>query len=321
MTAPDRIECDAYQLAARFVRDRLGDKFCDWNSHGICFCATCVASRGDQPTYERGLATACRLCTDNFSEDSAEWEQCGRSCRKYALPTGWCRFALKAGGVRAADIGAFDKWHVAFHGTNVEALEAILSSGALAKPGDEVVTGTQSRIKIDIRDGHLRRRFNRNNAHGKCNESFNPKQIFLSPTIRYCEKSLYAAPSHWTDDEDGRTCDVQVCLQVRVQPGSYSVGQETILGDDDTALIDDAYSNDEVEWYTPGAIGSIIITGLLVNVSNEVAAAGEAAEAATAAGTGATAAEGEGDGAVAGGCARERRGEAGIRGGKRKRAK
>ena len=85
-------------------------------------------------------------------------------------------------------------------------------------------------------------------------------------TQRYCEIDAYCAPyQNWVDTVDGETYDVKVCFQMRVLPGSYSVGQNTTA---ERGKIDPWYNNSEVEWYTKGDVkGSLIITGLLLKMT------------------------------------------------------
>ena len=109
--------------------------------------------------------------------------------------------------MQAQSLGAFHKdagWHVAFHGTRVESLKGILSANALAKPGDEVVVGKDETMKLSIREdtGRIRREQRRENRHTRRAELFDPNQVFMSPTVRYCERSGYAKPTRWQDPED-----------------------------------------------------------------------------------------------------------------------
>ena len=50
-------------------------------------------------------------------------------------------------------------------------------------------------------------------------------------------------------------------MQLRVLPGSYSVGPTT-SGSFDVS----PFSENEVEWYTKGAVGSILLTDLLIKM-------------------------------------------------------
>ncbi len=51
----------------------------------------------------------------------------------------------------------------------------------------------------------------------------------------------------WTDTSDGRRFAVQVAFQLRIRPGTYSIGQHT-FGEEWTKPFDDTgnYSNNEV---------------------------------------------------------------------------
>ncbi len=93
-------------------------------------------------------------------------------------------------------------------------------------------------------------------------ELFDPCQIYVSPVIDYAAAHCYATPERWSDGT--ARYSVQVCLQVRIRPSTYLIGQQTIGA---KCAIDSSgsYSNDEVEWYSRGEErGSIILTGLLI---------------------------------------------------------
>ena len=110
--APETIACPTYRRALRFARAIDGvAPFLDLDDHALCFCAACVATRSDAPTYARGAATPCALCQRaGDGDDAVRWrERCGRACRTYALPTGWCRVGLKVYGQKRSDIR--DKRH------------------------------------------------------------------------------------------------------------------------------------------------------------------------------------------------------------------
>jgi hypothetical protein len=65
-------------------------------------------------------------------------------------------------------------------------------------------------------------------------------------------------------DCDGKEYRAQVVFQVRMRPGCYSIGQETV-GAGASAPFDPTgtYPNASIEWYTKEVPG-IILTGLLV---------------------------------------------------------
>ena len=54
----------------------------------------------------------------------------------------------------------------------------------------------------------------------------------------------------------------KVLLQVRIEPGSYNVGPETVRA---TSQIDPLFSNNELEWSTKSR-GVVIIYGVLVKL-------------------------------------------------------
>merc|ERR1712137_601368 len=127
---PDPNGCEYFQQCLEFVRDlpETITAFCEFESHMMCYCNACHKSRGDRAIYDRGG-------------------------KNYGLPIGWVRFALRAGGMQAKALGAFN-WHCAFHGTHRDALPLILGTGRLVKPGDSVAALGGN--VVAIRKGHIR---------------------------------------------------------------------------------------------------------------------------------------------------------------------
>ena len=78
------------------------------------------------------------------------------------------------------------RWHVAYHGTTVSALDGILSSGALAPPGREVVTGAAATACVAVREGHIPAPFERFNPHTKRRETFDPNQVRRTSVVFSC---------------------------------------------------------------------------------------------------------------------------------------
>jgi len=230
-------QCSYFQHCKAFMHTMPNQvqAFIDFEKNCMCYCETCHKERGDKDTYSRGG-------------------------KKYALPLGWVRFALHAGGVQAEALGAFH-WHCAFHGTHPDALSLILGTGRLLKPGDATAAlGGQS---VSIRPGHIQQPFWRDNLHTGKKEHFNPVQIFCSPSIRYCELPQYAKKVKHTGS-DNTPKMAQVAFQLRLRPGTYAVGQETVKA---TTKIDPNFENTEIEWYTDGTEhASHVLTGLLVKL-------------------------------------------------------
>jgi len=229
--------CCYYEHCLEFVKT-LPDvaPFCDLQSdHAMCYCPQCHANRGDRDTYKRGNPR-----------------------KKYALPQGWVRLPLRAGSTQASSsvFCAFENWHRAFHGTCVEALQPILATGRLLRPGE--TTAALDGAAVAVRPGHIKKPFRRVNAYTKEEELFDPMQIFLSPSIRYCELPQYAKHSVHRGQQ------VQVAFQVLLKPGSYGIGQETVRA---TGTIDPAFSNDEIELYTDGTeAASHLLVALMVKI-------------------------------------------------------
>eukprot|EP00812_Abedinium_dasypus_P010862 NODE_4458_length_672_cov_383.358185.p1 GENE.NODE_4458_length_672_cov_383.358185~~NODE_4458_length_672_cov_383.358185.p1 ORF type:complete len:198 (+),score=12.76 NODE_4458_length_672_cov_383.358185:3-596(+) len=176
---------------------------------------------------------------------------------------GWVRFVLRSGMLQAKALGALDDWDVAFHSTTCEMLPKVLATSRLVKPGDRVAALDGQAVGIRGDTGRIRKPFVRHNRHTGQKEWFDPRQIFLTPSIRYCCQPHYSRVQQFIGPSDCK-CDVRIALQVLLRPGTYSVGHQTVGA---TALIDPCVSNDSIEYYTKGdEHGSHILTGLLVGM-------------------------------------------------------
>lgn len=185
--------------------------------------------------------------------------------KSYGFPIGWCRFGLHLPA--GMDAQRMDARHVAFHGTKSDAAVAILtgSNPQLLTPGTE----TESGFTLPIRPGHIAGGFTRINRRSGATETFDPNQIFMSPTIKYCEE-----PAYTEFERSGvRGVTFKTAFQVRIAGGAYSAGQETVGARE--RRIDPLFSNDEVEWYTR-RIGAPVLYGLLIKVDDGAARAMEA---------------------------------------------
>ncbi|XP_006816695.1 neuralized-like protein 4 [Saccoglossus kowalevskii] len=225
-TSPSRSKCDYQELCARFKTTlNLSDLFFN-KDHNMCYCTSCHTARGDDLYYTRG--------------------QPGKS---YGVPVGWCRFALKVPD-RAHALDVFKTWHVAFHGTRMDAVKPILECGDLLMPGDTIMGGK----KLGERDGHF--------TEDRKPAGFDTKQIFLSPSIRYSGDNVYSLAQSYKDGVTKKTYKTKVAFQVHIRPTSYKVGPETIGA---TGEIDPKFSNQEIEWFTKER-GCVIPYGLLIKM-------------------------------------------------------
>jgi neuralized-like protein 4 len=142
-------------------------------------------------------------------------------------------------------------------------LNVLHAGPALLKAGDVALGGKV----LGVRPGHIRRPpFERTNAYTGEKELFDKDQIFTSPSIVYCSLPQYASPFTTTAEVDPKEkateVRVQVAFQVRLRPGSYGIGQETVGA---KGQIDPRISNAELEYYTRENVGCCI-HGLLVKV-------------------------------------------------------
>jgi hypothetical protein len=110
-------------------------------------------------------------------------------------------------------------------------------------PGDVLEDGT----KLAIRPGHIA----------------GEEGYFTSPTIRYAELDVYATPTEW----NGHTA--KVVLQLRQQPGSYTVQPETVNWATKNGFdkIDENFNNNEVERNNTRR-STTLIYGILIKLTN-----------------------------------------------------
>ena len=191
-----------------------------------CFCFNCHQLRGDRLVYDRG----------------------GQS---YVLPIDFARIGIKpAKSHHLVDTG-MKKWHVCFHGTKYQYLSDILIQGQLLAPGSTLHSGES----IKTQSGHIKTSFNRTNEHTSKKENFEPRnKLFFSPSIKYCNNEAYTNEYYC----NGRY--FRFALQLRIQPNTYSVGQQTIGA---TTEIDPNIPNTSIEWYTNQS-HTHFFTGILI---------------------------------------------------------
>ena len=235
--------CEGFKLAKLLVKALLPAVHQNYfdPAGDSCFCESCHAARGDEPAYTRGG-------------------------RPYLIPVGWHRIGLAVIKGFVEEHKVFDSWENSFHGTNLFSAKKIISNKlTLLVAGDVALGG----VELGVVDGHIQEPFERTNKYTGKKELFNPNQIFSSPSILYSgdpEFSKAFTPTEATGVPDKDRLQVQLAFQLRQRPGSYSIGQETILKDGDDRRIDPLISNDELEYYTRER-GGHIIHGLLVKIS------------------------------------------------------
>ncbi|CAF1157240.1 unnamed protein product [Adineta steineri] len=142
--------------------------------------------------------------------------------QKYVIPRGWARIGLH---VDAAIVGVNDiwnKWIVTFHGTSLLAAKSILHNRQFCLPGDKLIDGTL----LGIRPGHIP----------------DKKHIYTSPTIAYSGLPVYSTKHDFNSSKNYCAYTVQIVLQCRQKPGSYTVQGETVNAPQCTSSIAQQYS-------------------------------------------------------------------------------
>uniref|UniRef100_A0A665VWZ7 Neuralized-like protein 4 n=1 Tax=Echeneis naucrates TaxID=173247 RepID=A0A665VWZ7_ECHNA len=223
--------CEYQALCSRF-KDLLtlpDGYFSEDAKYNLCYCESCHKLRGDEAYYKRGEPP-----------------------RDYALPFGWCRFALRI-KPHCEVSNALKKWHIAYHGTSVGALRRTLDHSQLL-PGTSSVFSV-SPVKVEGPNGY-----------SEPEENMSPgrevPRVRLSPTMRYSGLEIFAPKVQFRDPRSHRCHQAQVGFQVCVRPGSYKVGPQT-LGHSEP--LDPRFSNSEIEWITKEQ-GGTLLYGLLVRI-------------------------------------------------------
>uniref|UniRef100_A0A8C2D6H2 Neuralized-like protein 4 n=1 Tax=Cyprinus carpio TaxID=7962 RepID=A0A8C2D6H2_CYPCA len=224
--------CEYQALCSRFKELlTLPDGYFNEDAkYNLCYCESCHKLRGDEAYYKRGEPP-----------------------RDYALPFGWCRFALQI-KTHCEVSNAFKKWHIAYHGTSVGSLRRILDHNQLLSAESSSIFSL-STVKTE---GH--------GSYGEPEENSAPERevprVQLSPTMRYSGLEVFAPKVQFRDPRSLRCHQAQVGFQVCVRPGSYKVGP-TSLGISEP--LDPRFSNAEIEWITKEK-GGTLLYGLLIRV-------------------------------------------------------
>ena len=191
-----------------------------------CFCHDCHSLRGDLPVYQRGGQT-------------------------YALPISFARVGVKPNKTPDVIEHGMKEWHVCYHGTKHDYLGDIILHGQLLKPGCTLLSGKT----ISVRDGHINNIVKRINEHTGTTEKFDPtNSMFFSPSVKYSAHKVYTNVFY----SDGKM--YRFALQLRIQPNTYKIGQQTIGASEQ---IDPHISNKSIEWYTEQT-HTHFFTGILI---------------------------------------------------------
>lgn len=230
-STPAAVTCPYWQRCQKVLSSIMRDAGLQLSEYvdpvgNKCFCSNCHRSRGDQLVYRRG----------------------GQS---YVLPINFARIGIKPGKSHGLVENGMKNWHVCYHGTKYQYLSDILIQGQLLAPGSTLHNGDS----IQVRPGHIDRSFNRTNQHTGEKEVFDPtNKVFFSPSIKYCDNGVYTNEYHCNGSH------YRFALQLRIQPNTYKIGQETIGA---TEEIDPNISNKSIEWYADQT-HTHFFTGILV---------------------------------------------------------
>ncbi|XP_074654148.1 neuralized-like protein 4 [Tubulanus polymorphus] len=218
--------CDYQKLCTRY-KSSLGlpDGYFSTESYSVCYCESCHKVRADE--------AYCRQ---------------GEPPKEYGIPFGWCRFSLRLPS-KAEALNVFDKWHIAYHGTQVGAIRKILDYGELHMPSD-VMGSAILAAQHDL--------FSEKRKPEDCDV----KQIILSPSIRYAACDTYAPRHEFRDPKTKKSYQAKLAFQVRMKPGSYRVSSQSVEANEQ---IDPRIGNHEIEWCTKER-GATMLVDLLIRV-------------------------------------------------------
>ncbi|XP_048476021.1 neuralized-like protein 4 [Rhincodon typus] len=224
--------CEYQALCARFkellpLPDGYFDEELKCN---LCYCESCHKLRGDEAYYKRGDPP-----------------------KDYALPFGWCRFALRL-NPRCEVANVYKKWHTAYHGTCVGSLRRTLDHGELVSAGSSSIFCTNE-AKVELQNGY-------NDPEENSIQEKDVVKVSLSPTMRYIGLDRFCPKIRFKDLKSQRHHHAQVAFQVCVRPGSYKVGPQSVGASES---IDPRFSNNEIEWITKER-ASTVLYGLLIRV-------------------------------------------------------
>ncbi|XP_035265364.1 neuralized-like protein 4 isoform X1 [Anguilla anguilla] len=223
--------CEYQALCSRF-KDLLtlpDGYFNEDAKYNLCYCESCHKLRGDEAYYKRGEPP-----------------------RDYALPFGWCRFALRI-KPHCEVSNALKKWHIAYHGTSVGHLRRVLDHSQLLSGTSSIFSVAQ--VKTESQNGY-------SGSEENSAPDREVPRIQLSPTMRYSGLETFAPKVQFRDPRSHRYHQAQVGFQVCVRPGSYKAGPQT-LGLSES--LDPRFSNTEIEWITKEK-GGTLLYGLLIRV-------------------------------------------------------
>uniref|UniRef100_A0A8C7M1D5 Neuralized-like protein 4 n=1 Tax=Oncorhynchus mykiss TaxID=8022 RepID=A0A8C7M1D5_ONCMY len=232
--------CEYQALCSRF-KDLLtlpDGYFNEDAKYNLCYCESCHKLRGDESYYKRGEPP-----------------------RDYALPFGWCRFALRS--EPHCDVSnSFKQWHIAYHGTSVGALRRTLDHAQLLSGTSSIFS--VSPVKTEGPNGYSEPEENSSNSLPDRDRETDREvpRVQLSPTMRYSGLEMFAPKVQFRDPRSHCCHQAQVGFQVCVRPGSYKVGPQTLGA---IEPLDPRFSNTEIEWITKDQ-GGTLLYGLLIRV-------------------------------------------------------
>eukprot|EP00063_Salmo_salar_P036607 XP_014011442.1 PREDICTED: neuralized-like protein 4 isoform X1 [Salmo salar] len=234
--------CEYQALCSRF-KDLLtlpDGYFNEDAKYNLCYCESCHKLRGDESYCKRGEPP-----------------------RDYALPFGWCRFALRI-KPHCEVSNSFKKWHIAYAGTSVGALRRTLDHAQLLSGTSSIFS--VSPVKTEGPNGYSEPEENSSNSlpdrDRERDRAREVPRVQLSPTMRYSGLEMFAPKVQFRDPRSHRCHQAQVGFQVCVRPGSYKEGPQTLGASEP---LDPRFSNTEIEWVTKDQ-GGTLLYGLLIRV-------------------------------------------------------
>lgn len=225
------VPCDQWQKGLEFIKKYpdIADALVYDNSAGsICFCWDCHSKRGDGEVYKRGG-------------------------EPYQLPLLYSAYVVGKFKDDAEQQEKCANWVNAYHATSLKNLCSIARDGfKLRKPGDTCDDGTEVKIRID--DGRWLEDKEQTNPYTDEKYNFKVKRVYATPSIEYAERYI------GLEDMQSGFC---VVIQMRLKPGSYEVGPETVGAFERKEKISPHHDNGKIEFMIDNT-DDMVVTRILI---------------------------------------------------------
>lgn len=243
--------CRNAQRMRQLAEDLLGISDCIDYEQSKCFCTSCQCRDQEAASLTPASSSVDVRCADLLSEREPEFSP----ARSFALdsPEAKSFDCERLESTSDSDTCIYrlglllppqarmhrvrETWRLAYHGTSVDKVKAIIGHGGLLKPGETTMDG----VRLD--------------APHTIHEPNGGPFVWVSPSRTYAGYYCTAKP---LDDSQVLEC----IFEVYVKPDSFSMQRNSLSS---IVNVDPAVPDSELEWYT-NQTGSVMLSGLLMRV-------------------------------------------------------